>query len=248
MQILIQFENTLEYFLSNIQQNGRIEYVLKRRASVKDIIESFGVPHTEVGEIRFNNKAVDFRFVPDSSGQLEVLSIPAPFDVRVSSRLRPDTYDKIQFIADVNVIKLGRMMILLGFDVLFSPAFDDQTIAKISVAQERIVLTRDTRLLMRKKIIYGRRIREDRPYSQLVEVLRFFGLSDQCRPLSRCTQCNRTLERVEKENVLHLLEPKTKKYFHSFFQCPVCKKVYWKGSHHDNLIEIFKKLGLPING
>jgi uncharacterized protein len=35
----------------------------------------------------------------------------------------PDPLDRIRFIADVNVLKLGRLLILLGFDVACSASF-----------------------------------------------------------------------------------------------------------------------------
>lgn len=247
MQILIQFEKQLHFFLSRHHHDSVLNHSLERRASVKDIIESFGVPHTEVGEIRFNDNPVDFYFVPADPGKLNISGISPPFNVCNSSRLRPIPYHTIRFIADANVMKLGSLLILSGFDVCIPQNITDRAIAEIAVAQQRIILTRDTRLLMRKKIVYARRIRENIPYMQLSEVLTFFGLTDQCRMMSRCIHCNIRLEPVKKEKVIHLLEPKTKKYYFSFYQCPDCKQVYWKGSHYDRLKRVFKDLKLSLN-
>jgi uncharacterized protein len=244
MAISVQFARQFDFFLADGNRGKAIDYALERRASVKDIIESFGVPHTEVGRLYFDHKEIDFSHVPVSPGILHVHAIQAPFNVLCPSTLRPFPLDTITFIADVNVLKLGRLLILLGFDVVFSSSFSDDEIADIARAQSRIVLTRDTALLKRKKIVFARRIRSNFPYEQVLEVVNFFGLQEQTAFFSRCTGCNRQLVPVDKNDVIHLLEPKTKKYFYDFFQCPECQKVFWKGSHYDAMKNTFSSIGI----
>ena len=144
----------------------------------------------------------------------------------------------------MNVLKLGRLLILLGFDVAGSSSLTDSQIADLAQAQARIVLTRDTTLLKRRKIVFARRIRSDLPYDQVVEVIDFFGLRDQTAFFSRCTRCNQPLKPVAKTDILDRLEPKTRKYFTEFFQCPACGKVFWKGSHYEAMTDTFTALGL----
>jgi uncharacterized protein with PIN domain len=244
MNISVTFDPVFDFFLPDRHQGGDLDYPLTRSASVKDIIESLGVPHTEVGGIRFNGQEIDFAFVPDAPGDLDVRGIKPPFDVNTPSLLRPDPLDRVRFIADVNVLKLGRLLILLGFDVAGSSSFSDDQIADMAESESRIVLTRDTTLLKRRKIVFARRIRADLPYDQVVEVVDFFGLRGQTAFFSRCTQCNQPLKPVAKTDILHRLEPKTRKYFFDFFQCPACQKIFWKGSHYEAMTETFTSLGL----
>lgn len=247
MKIILDFERQFDFFLAKDKQGSRIEYFLNRKASVKDIIECLGVPHTEVGHIYYNRQEIDFSFIPFNGGIFKVQTIPLPFNVRVPSYLRPEPLMDIRFIADANVIKLGRLLILLGFDVACYPSYPDKVIADIAGTENRIVLTRDTDLLKRNKIVFARRIRADLPYDQLVETIRFFGLEKLISFFSRCTACNIKLETVAKKEVVHLLEPKTKRYFHTFFQCPQCKNIFWKGSHYDNIIQKISSIGISIN-
>jgi len=247
MKIFIQFDRQFEFFLTKKKISRGFEFFLDRNASVKDIIESFGVPHTEIGNLYFNHQKIDFSFIPGTHGILDVHGITPPFNVQLSSNLRPKPFNTIKFIADVNVIRLGKLMILLGFDVDLSSSNSDNMIAQIAKSQSRIVLTRDTALLKRNKIVYARRIRENMPWEQLVETITFFGLEGMISFFSRCTACNIKLAEVEKKKVLHLLEPKTKRYFHTFFQCPQCKKVFWKGSHYDNICQKISSIGISIN-
>ncbi|WP_299983347.1 Mut7-C RNAse domain-containing protein [Desulfobacula sp.] len=235
MKIFIQLERQFDFFLTNDKNGNRFEYFLSRKASVKDIIESLGVPHTEVGRIDFNDQEVDFSYIPLSQGVLHVHAIHPPFTVLSPSVLRPIPLNSMKFIADVNVIKLGRLLILLGFDVNYSSFYSDIEIADIAETEYRIVLTRDTDLLKRKKIIFAKRIQANLPYDQLIETIIFFGLQNLISFFSRCTACNIKLVTTAKKDVIHLLEPKTKRYFNTFFQCPQCKRVFWKGSHYDNI-------------
>lgn len=246
IQITIQFDPDLEIFLSKKDRPGPVTMLLDRRASIKDIIESKGVPHTEIGEMFFNGYRVDFNFFPGCNGLIQVFSVQQPFDVRAPSYLRPVPLGQIKFVADINVIRLGRLMILLGFDVLYASHLDDQDIANIAEQQQRIVLTRDIQMLKRNQIVYARWVRENQSYDQLVEIVQFFGLQKQVRLFSRCVLCNLAIAEVEKGTVVHRLEPKTKKYFHSFKQCPGCGKVYWKGSHYDHLKAILPSFNLIL--
>jgi len=242
--LFIKFQNRFAFFLAKDKQNNWFQHSLNRKTSVKDIIESFGVPHAEIGHLYFNGKEIDFSYIPFSNGSLEVYAIQTPFSVLSPSFLRPEPFDRIKFIADVNVIRLGRLLILSGFDVVYSSFYSDHEIADIAQIEHRIVLTRDTALLKRKKIVFAKRIRENMPYDQLVEVIEFFGLKNAISLFSKCTSCNAHLEIVEKKNISHLLEPKTKQYFHTFFQCPQCKNVFWRGSHHEKIQKTFSSLGI----
>ncbi len=247
MNICIHFQKQLDFFRVNDKSGRQFDYALNRKTSVKDIIESLGVPHTEVGQICFNKQEIDFSYIPVSRGILDVQAVSSPFNVGLPSLLRPQPLKHIRFVADVNVIKLGRLLILLGFDVLYSSFYSDEEIADIAEKENRIVLTRDTDLLKRNKIVFARRIRANLPYDQLAETIHFFGLENMISFFSRCTACNIKLAAIEKKDVMHLLEPKTKQYFNTFFQCPQCKTVFWRGSHYNFFKKRISSLRISIN-
>jgi uncharacterized protein with PIN domain len=242
--LIIEFEKSFDFFLSRKVSHGRALCPLDRKAGVKDIVESYGVPHTEIGRLVFNRRPVDFSFVCLTGGILSVGAVQPPFDVCSPSFLRPHPACAVRFIADVNVMRLGRLMILAGFDVCCSSSYEDAQIADIAEQESRIVLTRDTRLLMRKKITFARRIRAQEPYAQLMETLSFFGLKGALSFFTRCTRCNTLLQPVTKAAVLPLLEPRTRRYYNEFLQCPRCSQVYWPGSHRDHLLEKMRAVGL----
>lgn len=246
MELKLVFLGGLNFFLnSNSDCTVRL-HSLHRKASVKDIVESFRVPHTEIGGLFFNSKQVDFDFIPPWDGEIRVHGIDPPYDVTMPGSLRRNALDELRFVCDVNVMKLGRFLIMLGLDVRISNSFSDRTIAGIAYDEGRVVLTRDTDLLKRKNIEFARLLRTNNPYEQLNEVLHFFGIKGPFDFFSRCSRCNRRLEPVAKENVIHRLAPKTKKYYNTFYICPDCLRVFWKGSHHDSMKFRFQKQGIEV--
>ncbi|MBI3972138.1 MAG: Mut7-C RNAse domain-containing protein, partial [Chloroflexi bacterium] len=143
---------------------------------------------------------------------------------------------------DAHLGKLAGLLRLLGFDVLYRNDDDDETLARISAEQERILLTRDRGLLKRSIVTYGYHVWETNPGRQLVEVLRRFNLSAQISPFRRCLRCNAVLEPVSKEAVIDRLEPKTRLYYDEFAFCRACDQVYWKGSHYARLQGLIAQL------
>jgi uncharacterized protein len=129
---------------------------------------------------------------------------------------------------------------MLGFDSLYQNNFEDDEIIEISVNEKRIILTRDLGILKNGKVTHGYWIRSQKPIVQVNEVVKRFDLINQIEPLNRCIECNGQIVKVEKDLIVDLLKPKTRKYFHDFFQCTNCNKVYWEGSH-------FSKMLLNIN-
>lgn len=234
--IFLHFDRGFDFFIPSVHSGKTIRLTQSRQASIKDIIESLGVPHTEVGKILVNGVEVGFSHIPRSSETLTICSISPPFDITRKTRLRPHSFDMIRFVADVNVGKLAKLLLRLGFDTEYSNAFSDEAVAEIASRNKRVVLTRDTSLLKRKKVIFAKRIRQERPESQLKEVLEYFGLDKgPFEFLSRCTTCNRKLQPIQKQTVIHRLKPKTRKYYDTFKICPGCSRIFWQGSHYDDM-------------
>ncbi|MBI9092051.1 MAG: hypothetical protein JEZ12_22790 [Desulfobacterium sp.] len=245
---ILLFDRHFLFFLAARGHMSRRFTMAPRRAAIKDMIESLGVPHTEVGAIRVNHQEVDFSFVPTTTEQIVIKAIPTPFDITRKTLLRPQPFDQVKFVADVNVGRLARLLLSLGFDTVYSNGFKDSEVAKIATREQRIVLTRDTALLKRKCIVFARRIRGEDPYLQLKEVLGFFGLArGKFDFLSRCTTCNCRLQPIEKQTILHRLEPKTKRFYTRFSICPNCCRIFWKGSHHGAMKERLRALGIPLD-
>ena len=148
----------------------------------------------------------------------------------------------LKFIADVHLGKLARNLRLLGFDTYLDSSLDDNEIINISLTENRIILTRDKQLLNNNRITQGCRIGSSDPREQIREVLTRFDLHNNLKPFSRCMDCNGLIVSVSKESVNEYLPPKTRQYYEEFFRCQVCSKIYWEGSHYDNMKKQIKNL------
>ena len=136
------------------------------------------------------------------------------------------------FILDVHLGTLARLLRLLGFDALYRNDYADPEIIRLALADHRIILTRDRRLLQAKVVTHGYWLRSMNPEEQAREVLQRFDLTAQVRLAQRCPLCNGALCSVPKEKILAQLEPLTSRHYEAFQQCSDCGKIYWQGSHY----------------
>jgi len=223
------FSAGLDFFLPHAKRGGAIPCTFQGRQSIKHLIESLGIPHTEVGEILVNGRSVTLGHITQDGDQVE--AHPAPPGCPIAPR----------FLLDNHLGRLASHLRMLGFDCLYRNDYTDAELVELTCKEERILLSRDRRLLMHKVIQYGYCPRSLDPQEQLIEVVRRFLLAEKIAPFRRCLRCNHPLEPVSKEAVLDRLEPLTKKYFDEFHICPACDQVYWKGSHYARMQKLIEK-------
>ena len=244
-QVQLRFYEELNDFLSPARRKITFIHELTRRTSVKDLIESFGVPHTEVEVILANGRSVDFSYIVQADDRISVYPVFESLDISPLIRLRDKPLRDPRFVIDANLGQLARYLRLLGFDVLYRNNFVDAEVAQIASQEQRIVLTRDRALLQHKIITHGYFVRAVKPREQVREILTRLDLYGTLRPFTRCLRCNGELEDVEKEVVLHQLEPKTKKYYNRFRRCKTCGQAYWKGSHFNRMAKLYDYFAAP---
>lgn len=232
---LFRFYEELNDFLPERWQKRAFHFHFNGHPAVKDPIEAIGVPHTEVDLVLVNGESVPFSHQIKDGDYISVYPVFESLDISPIVKLRDAPLRKTVFVLDVHLGTLARTMRLLGFDVTYENDLDDPQIVAISLKEHRIILTRDRRLLYAKEITHGYFVRNTNPDKQIIEILKRFDLVNDAKPFSRCSACNGEIETVKKDDVLHLLEPKTIAYFDDFMQCESCKNVYWHGSHMEHI-------------
>jgi uncharacterized protein with PIN domain len=228
--------------LRQYRPDTEIHYPLSRQASIKDILEAVGIPHTEIGGIEKGSRQLDFSYLPQPGEKLGIYPVPAGAAALQPSLLRPDPPTEIRFLVDINVARLASLLRMAGFDTVSIGEAEHvpakREIALQSARTERIILSRDKELLKHREVTFGRLVRNQDPTARLYEIVSFYGLHSDLLPFSRCLRCNGMLEPVDKERVMDQLEPLTKKYYYRFRRCGACSQVYWKGSHHERMIAL----------
>jgi uncharacterized protein with PIN domain len=238
--IRLKLHGDLPFFLGTKTRRETVERALREKTSVKDVIESCGVPHPEVDLILINGRPVNFGYALRTDADVDVYPVgllPTCF-----TRNRLQVSNLAEFVADGHLGKLARNLRLLGFDVAYDRDADDRQLLAIMRESNSALLTRDRRLLMHAIVQHGYYLRSQNPINQTIEVLRRFDLFSAIAPFTRCLRCNAPLEEVKKNEVIQRLEPLTKIYYEEFRRCMGCGQIYWAGSHFSKLQERLEEI------
>jgi uncharacterized protein len=212
------FEGDLSLFLLPSLRGRAVDRSWSDTDTLMHVVESIGVPHTEVERIEQN-------------GDL----------IRVYPR-RPERLQDRRFVLDQHLGRLAAYLRMLGFDVLHTVPAPDDELAAISSREHRILLTRDVGLLKRREVRCGYFVRGTDPRAQLSEIVKRFCLADAIAPFTRCVVCNTPLEHVDKAAIEDRLPARTAELHDDFLRCPTCGRVYWKGSHYDRMRALIDRI------
>jgi uncharacterized protein len=240
----------LDDFVPRESRGGPIERRFDGRPSVKDLLESVGVPHPEIAVITVNDVPVGFdHHVADGDVvQAWPAAEAAARGMAPALPVAPEDELEPRFVVDGHLGRLAASLRMLGFDTWYRGDADDEELAGIAAAERRILLTRDRGLLRRSIVRRGACVRSDRPFVQLVETVRRFGLAARWQPFGRCIRCNTLLVSASREEVLDRLEPLTRIYYDDFQRCPGCAAVYWRGSHHARMERLIERVRAAAAG
>jgi len=247
LNVIIRFYEELNDFIKPDLRKKQISATLYGKGTVKDLIESYGVPHVEVDLILVNGESVGFDYYIEDGDLISVYPVFERFNISGLSKLREVPLRESRFLLDIHLGKLAKYLRLLGFDIMYDNKMDDPELAMISNTTKRILITRDRKLLMRRIVERGLFIRNDDPYDQCIEVLERLDLWDDLQPFSRCMVCNQKIEPIEIntpefEKIEDLIPSKVKGWCSTYSYCSTCHKAYWKGSHWDKMTAFLERL------
>jgi uncharacterized protein with PIN domain len=239
-----RFDEALTFFLPRARKNKPIEHPFDWRGSVKDMIESLGVPHPEIELIVANGVSVDFDTIVEADDHIDVYANfeAANADVSPKKPLRPPLEGCPSFILDQHLGRLAAYLRMMGYDTLYRNDYHDEELAQVSHDERRVLLTRDVGLLKRGIVDYGYYVRATHREKQLAELTRRYGLERWITPFKRCMKCNGLVETVSKASVLAELQDDTAQFYEEFHRCNSCGRVYWKGPHHQRMEALMKQV------
>ncbi|MFD8230440.1 Mut7-C RNAse domain-containing protein [Streptomyces sp. NPDC059696] len=230
-EIQVEFAPELHVFVPRARQAGAVRAATDGVSSLGQVVESLGVPLTEVGALVVDGREVPFAHVPAAGESVTVRSVARPQQVPGAP---------LRFLLDVHLGTLARRLRLLGVDTAYeSTDIGDPALAARSAAERRVMLSRDRGLLRRRELWAGAFVYSTRPEEQLRDVLDRFrpGL----RPWTRCTACNGVLREATKDEVADQLKHGTHATYDVFAQCTACGRAYWRGAHHEQLEAIVEE-------
>ena len=237
-----RFYAELNDFLRVRKRQKSFPYSFTGKPSIKDAIEAIGVPHPEVDLVVVNGQSVGFEQHLADGDSVSVYPMFESFDISPVVRLRPAPLRDTRFVLDGHLGKLTRLLRMLGFDSLYRPDFANPEIVDVSSEEKRVILTRDVELLKANAVTHGYWVRAISPNQQVREVLERFDLHSQIHPFRRCMVCNATIASVEKDAVIQSLPDRVREKHNEFYRCAGCRKVYWKGTHYQEMMDQIQQL------
>lgn len=218
--VRFHFDARLDLFLAREHRQQEFVWACPPQASLKHMVEALGVPHTEVGIVLVNGHPAPLNQPVRDGDSVQVLpALPAVHN------------ETLRFAADSHLGGLARLLRMAGFDTLFDNAWADAELARLSAQEQRIVLTRDRDLLMRRELLHGCHVPALHPDEQLRELALRYPLAARMKPFSLCMLCNVPLVEEQPEAVAQRVPPSVRARTTRFCSCPECRRVYWEGSH-----------------
>lgn len=192
--------------------------------------------------ILVNGKSIRFDHLNNDGDDISVYPLFESLDISDVQHLRAKPLRNPMFIADVHLEKLARYLRMMGFDVLYENNFEDDEIIRISLAEKRAILTKDLGILKRNEVTHGYWVRNSIVKEQVVEIMKRFDLIKLIIEFTRCIECNTILKSISKQEIIDEFPPKVTKSQTEFSRCPSCKKLYWKGTHHQRMLSFIKTI------
>jgi uncharacterized protein with PIN domain len=230
-EIRFEVAPELALFVPHGRRSGATALVTDGVSSLGHVVESLGVPLTEVGTLEVDGREVPVSYVAAAGDSVRVNAVERPQRVPGAP---------LRFLLDVHLGTLARRLRLLGVDTAYeSTDIGDPALAARSAAEQRVMLSRDRGLLRRRELWAGAYVYSTRPEDQLRDVLERFR--PDLHPWTRCTACNGLLKEATKEEVADQLHGGTQRSYDVFAQCQECGRAYWKGAHHEQLVAIVER-------
>ncbi|CAM5515270.1 Mut7-C RNAse domain-containing protein [Streptomyces sp. NPDC091290] len=230
-EIHVEFAPELHLFVAGARRRGATALTTDGVSTLGHVVESLGVPLTEVGTLLVDGRPVPVAHVPRAGESVTVKPVERPQRVPGAP---------LRFLLDVHLGTLARRLRLLGVDTAYeSTDIGDPALAARSAAEKRVMLSRDRGLLRRRELWAGGYVYSTRPEEQLRDVLDRFR--PDLRPWTRCTACNGLLRQATKDEVADQLAGGTRRTYDVFAQCTACGRAYWKGAHHEQLEAIVER-------
>src|SRR5512136_2859280 len=125
-----------------------------------------------------------------------------------SKALRLDpAIDRPRFVADVMLGRLAKWLRIAGFDVLYSNRYNDEELVSLSAREERVLLSRDTRLLVQRSVRHFIFLESDRGQEQMKQIFRTTATTAIPGLFTRCLTCNEALSDIDREEVRGRVSP-----------------------------------------
>ena len=150
-----------------------------------------------------------------------------------------------KFYTDSMLGKLARFLRFLGYDTLYRSEETIDEMLEESFRSTRILISQSQKVisLSEKKKIQSIYLDSIDISSQLQKIRDTLDFSIIFPPETmRCSVCNGNLTSKEKQELLDRIPEGTAKHYDEFWECDSCAKIFWLGSHWEDIKRVIDDL------
>jgi len=181
---IFRFYEELNEFLPKHRRKTDFQVNFKGRRSIKEMIEALGVPHTEIDLILVNGKSVEFTYRLQDGDRVSIYPVFEFLNIENITSLRKIPLRKTKFIAETNLWHIVNYMRILGFDVCFDPSLSAWKIIEISKRENRIILTKNRKLLKFKEVTHAIFVRPGTTGEEIKRIIDYLDIKYSIKPFS----------------------------------------------------------------
>lgn len=151
--------------------------------------------------------------------------------------------DRMKLACDAMLGRLARWLRLSGYTTYYNPSASDEKLLEICRGEGSLLVTRDGELAARaeREGIDAILVEHGSIERQLAQLLNM-GFEIKKEPSEAlCPLCGSVVREAEKEELCSLPE-NLKQEHEEFYICKGCGKIYWKGSHWNNIRKRVEKI------
>jgi hypothetical protein len=175
---IFRFYEELNDFLPKHKRKKNFETEFEKKAYIKDLMESLGVPHSQIDLILVNGKSVDWGYTLKDGDRVSVYPVFEFFNIKSLTQIRNIPLRKTRFIADVGLDGLAKRMKELNFDVYHNPSLAVEEIMAISKCDHRIVLTQRRKVFKSSKVTHRMFVRPGSIENQIKAIVNHLNIKD----------------------------------------------------------------------
>lgn len=161
--------------------------------------------------------------------------------------MEPQPDELPRMIADAMLGGLARWLRVVGLDTAYDPELDDPDLVDRAVAEDRVILTRDRRLVERRRAWNHLLVRSEVVDEQVAQVLDELAIEPRPERLfTRCLRCNTPLEPLARHEAVREVPPYVARTQARFRRCPACGRIYWRATHADRMRRRLRRMGIAL--
>jgi uncharacterized protein len=242
IQISVRWYGELNDNLPAEQRYVTSLHRIESGVAIGEFVSKFGILFDRIDLVLVNGVSVDSRHQLKDNDRIALFPVFESFDITSVTKAREHPLRQPKFILDVHLGKLANLLRMLGFDTLYRNDYTDNILCRISLKENRTLLSKDKSLIETESLTHAYLVRNKNSRLQLIEVLDRFQLFALTAPFTRCIECNLTLQKVDMVKILSRIPEKVKEWCTEYQWCSACNRIYWKGSHYQKMQEFISSL------